>query len=108
MEIIELVNTYRQALTEQESQESARLLYNEIKQDLRKKYSMKVSPSMLEDAMILLEKAKPGCGQLLWKRWVARMKPKEIGKEINLKSDTVRMRIERCLEKLVWLMKKKR
>jgi RNA polymerase sigma factor (sigma-70 family) len=178
MEIIELLNAYRQASGPEKELELAELLYNDVKQDLRvanfhkvpdahredilqdtliavfnslekfrgktrlefrqwcnriffykksdffrDRYNAKREPLPpdelllaveksgeiepisreekldLEDAMNMVEKIRPGCGKLLWKRWVAGMKPKEIAKGIRLESNVVRMRIDRCLEK---------
>lgn len=49
----------------------------------------------LENTIAHLKKLKPGCLELLWKI-ADGMKLREIRKQMNLKSDTVRMRINRC------------
>lgn len=179
MEIIELVNAYRQETGLEKKVELARLLYDTVKQNLRVRFHNKVPPSFmddilqdtliaifhslekfrgksndefwkwcnrifffkrsdlfrdrynakreplppdelllameksgeiesisrdekldLEDAANLLKNLEPGCRRLLWKRYAIPMKLRDVAKEISLKSDVVRMRIKRCLDKL--------
>ena len=51
----------------------------------------------LEYAMNLLEKAKPECRKFLWKHFVLGWKFTEMAKELGLKSDAIRMKVNRCL-----------
>ena len=51
----------------------------------------------LEYAMNLLEKSKPECRTFLWKHFVLGWKFTEMAQELGLKSDAVRMKINRCL-----------
>jgi RNA polymerase sigma factor (sigma-70 family) len=52
----------------------------------------------LEYAMKLLTAAKPECSDLLWRHYVIGLDYAEIAEEKNLNSDTVRMRMKRCLD----------
>lgn len=52
----------------------------------------------LKFALGLLEKSKPGCRDLLWKRFVIGFTHEEIAEEFDLKCDAVRMRVNRCLD----------
>ena len=57
----------------------------------------------LEEAMSLLEQAKPPCRGYLWSRYIRGMGIKEIAKEYGLKYDAARMQVKRCLELAVKL-----
>jgi RNA polymerase sigma factor (sigma-70 family) len=52
----------------------------------------------LEYAMNMLAKSKPKCRELLWNHYIIGMRYTEIGEDLNLKYDAVRMKVERCLE----------
>lgn len=51
----------------------------------------------VKHAMDVLEKSKPGCQEILWKRYVIGFTYDEIAEELGLKSDLIRMRVNRCL-----------
>lgn len=52
----------------------------------------------LKDAMTSLAKKKPKCRELLWDHFMVGLDYAELGSQLDLKNDTVRMRIERCLD----------
>jgi RNA polymerase sigma-70 factor (ECF subfamily) len=57
----------------------------------------------LDEALSLLEQAKPPCRGYLWSRYIRGMGIKEIAKEYGLKYDAARMQVKRCLELAVKL-----
>ena len=52
----------------------------------------------LEYALKLLTASKPECNELLWRHYVIGLDYTEIAEEQNLKYDSVRMKIGRCLD----------
>jgi RNA polymerase sigma-70 factor (ECF subfamily) len=58
----------------------------------------------LEDAMTLLEKAKPPCRGYLWSHHIRGMDYKEIAEAYGLTYDAARMQLKRCLKLAIKLM----
>ena len=54
----------------------------------------------LKYALDLLEKSKPVCRDLLWKRFVIGFTHKELGEEFGLKPDAVRIKADRCIKEI--------
>jgi RNA polymerase sigma factor (sigma-70 family) len=52
----------------------------------------------LEFAMNLLEKFKPDCRKLLWDYHIIGLKHGQIAKQLSLKYDAARVRIDRCMK----------
>jgi RNA polymerase sigma factor (sigma-70 family) len=52
----------------------------------------------LDYALKLLDRSKPECRDYLWKHFVVGLKFTEIAEEQNVSDDSVRMKINRCLE----------
>ena len=57
----------------------------------------------LDEALSLLEQARPPCRGYLWSRYIRGMGFREIAKEYGLKYDAARMQVKRCLELAVKL-----
>ena len=54
--------------------------------------------SKLDEALALLKKSKPKCFDLIWGHYIVGLGYKEIAAADGLNYDTVRMRVERCLD----------